>query len=174
MSFFFFLDEQLKITNSNTTAWQESKSNLLDKKRIESNSIHSVSICQHSSVHLESKNQNFFCICYFCFWSWIRGRTPRTGRNMARRWLRYNLKIFQFCLSLYSFNYFLQTDFIREKKKKKLSRGWQWDYMQPNWCQHKYIWPITFTQLAFYFCSLSSVYRKHLQGFKSKEHLMLA
>lgn len=37
---------------------------------------------------------------------------------MARRWLRYNLKIFQFCLSLYSFNYFLQTDFIREKKKR--------------------------------------------------------
>lgn len=116
--FFFFLDEQLKITNSNTTAWQDSKSNLLDKKRIESNSIHSVSICQHLSIHLESKNQNFFCMCYFCFWSWIRGKTPRTGRNMARRWLRYNLKIFQFCLSLYSFNYFLQTDFIREKKKE--------------------------------------------------------
>lgn len=47
-----------------------------------------------------------------------------------------------------------------------------------SWCStidiKSYTWLIALPQLAFYVCNSSAVYRKHLQGFKYKEHLMLA
>lgn len=95
-------------------AWQNPKSNLLDKKRYQD---------QHLPAFISSpgiKNQNFFCTCYFCFWSWMRGRSLRTGRNMARHWLRYNLKIFQYCLPSDLFNCLLQT-VLRKKPNKPMT-----------------------------------------------------
>lgn len=93
----------------------------------------------------------------FCFWSWTSGNRPHTGGYMAIHWLRYILKIFQYWLPLYSFNYLLWAMYKKKKRKKNHTHNcvWQQDckldefLTQPNCYQYHNIWSIAILELVF-------------------------
>lgn len=178
--FFLFFDEQLKITNSNNTAWQDSKSNLLDKKRYQWTVTVSTGPAFASTYQFTwNQKSEFLSYVLFLFLELNERKKPMHRKEHGQILAQVQLEYISVPSSIRLISLSSTNSTKKKKNPKPMTvvvsetanqKNSQWSTTDIN----SYLWLVALPQLAFYFCSLWAVYGKHLQGFKYKEHLMLA